>query len=568
MLTSVQMETWHYRQLLDSQPLIFCPNKKCSARLVLNEDGQQQAECPSCHKLLCGGCKSMWHDGYTCEQFQVRLLNRCRISLIPQALPADEREPEDFQLLELAKNEGWRRCPACHVMVELAQGCYHLTCRCRAEWCMLCGGGWYVPSSLSDLSSSRRRNKATNQCTTVPPCLLWDENNLVGGRPGQAVNRARLAQQQRALNPAPVVAPPAIARPPVARLGYAAIAPIPGYGPFVYPDRRMQQDQNQNVLLGVQRAAEQYDAQQVHRLEEQRQLDEQDRLDEENRIREQNRFEQNREMQQERLGQEDRRLEYFQMMGNYRQGQEDEREKQQVRDDEIQRRNRNEQYDRQEMDWILNARTFLCPPVPTDHEQDTAAGTLSRKGSSFGESAATAARVHSRASTTSSGTSRILATTAIITAATSSSLPRRRSTSTATTIPRRDSSSTPPGARTTTPHHTSIRRQHNGSRPLASTRDEIQKLNLETRIARMGFVPTMLARLARRTLSLPRDQAIGPSRAYASVPSSKAGKAPPKAGSRQKVAQASVRGSGRDAGTTDTRMDTIRQVRTLSSIPK
>lgn len=70
----------------------------------------------------------------------------------------------------------------------------------------------------------------------------------------------------------------------------------------------------------------------------------------------------------------------------------------------------------------------------------------------------------------------------------------------------------------------------------------------------------MISRLAR--LSLPLDQAIGTSaRAYATTPSSKGGKAPAKnAGSRQKVAQASTRGSRGEQGTGDARIDTIRKV--------
>jgi hypothetical protein len=41
-------------------------------------------------------------------------------------------------------------------VVELAQGCYHMTCRCRAEFCYLCSKPW-------------------KNC----PCPQWDERRLL-----------------------------------------------------------------------------------------------------------------------------------------------------------------------------------------------------------------------------------------------------------------------------------------------------------------------------------------------------------------------------------------------------
>lgn len=45
-------------------------------------------------------------------------------------------------------------------MIELATGCYHMTCRCGYEFCYTCGAEW-------------KNKKAT--CT----CPLWDEENIV-----------------------------------------------------------------------------------------------------------------------------------------------------------------------------------------------------------------------------------------------------------------------------------------------------------------------------------------------------------------------------------------------------
>ncbi|KAI4252545.1 MAG: hypothetical protein LQ352_004239 [Teloschistes flavicans] len=46
------------------------------------------------------------------------------------------------QFIEIAKKEGWQRCYNCSATVELKEGCNHMTCRCKAEFCMICGVKW------------------------------------------------------------------------------------------------------------------------------------------------------------------------------------------------------------------------------------------------------------------------------------------------------------------------------------------------------------------------------------------------------------------------------------------
>ncbi|KAI9699497.1 MAG: hypothetical protein M1820_007128 [Bogoriella megaspora] len=43
---------------------------------------------------------------------------------------------------QVAKEAGWQRCYNCRAMVELREGCNHMTCRCTAEFCMICGAPW------------------------------------------------------------------------------------------------------------------------------------------------------------------------------------------------------------------------------------------------------------------------------------------------------------------------------------------------------------------------------------------------------------------------------------------
>jgi len=112
-----------------------------------------QATCPSCSMAICVPCRVVWHDDLTCEEYQ--------------ALPLDDRSPEDQQALKLMKAQHWRRCPKCSFIVELTHGCNHITCRCKTEFCFRCGSLWSI----------HRKS-----CTRNPPCDLWDEDLLVERR--------------------------------------------------------------------------------------------------------------------------------------------------------------------------------------------------------------------------------------------------------------------------------------------------------------------------------------------------------------------------------------------------
>lgn len=42
----------------------------------------------------------------------------------------------------LAEEEGWKRCFVCHALVEHRDACQHMTCRCGAQFCYVCGQRW------------------------------------------------------------------------------------------------------------------------------------------------------------------------------------------------------------------------------------------------------------------------------------------------------------------------------------------------------------------------------------------------------------------------------------------
>ncbi|KAI8015180.1 putative E3 ubiquitin-protein ligase rbrA [Camellia lanceoleosa] len=136
---------------------IYCPYPKCSALMSKSEVleyskltllGVQQSgvrKCTKCQGLFCINCKVPWHAKKSCLDYK-------RENPFPPV--------EDAKLKTLADRNLWRQCVKCNHMIELAAGCYHMTCRCGFEFCYTCGAEW--------------KNKAAT-CS----CPLWDEDNIL-----------------------------------------------------------------------------------------------------------------------------------------------------------------------------------------------------------------------------------------------------------------------------------------------------------------------------------------------------------------------------------------------------
>ncbi|KAJ6699415.1 RBR-TYPE E3 UBIQUITIN TRANSFERASE [Salix purpurea] len=137
---------------------IYCPYPKCSALMSKNEvseysksavpaglQGVGARKCSKCHGLFCINCKVPWHNNMTCYNFKRMNPNN---------------PGEDVKLKSLATRNLWRQCVKCSHMIELAEGCYHMTCRCGYQFCYNCGAEW-------------KDKKAT--CS----CPLWDEDNIL-----------------------------------------------------------------------------------------------------------------------------------------------------------------------------------------------------------------------------------------------------------------------------------------------------------------------------------------------------------------------------------------------------
>ncbi|KAI0768475.1 hypothetical protein BD413DRAFT_479286 [Trametes elegans] len=98
---------------------VYCHQPTCSAFLGAATASAANLLCMACWKYTCAHCKKAAHA----------LSIRCATT-------------EDAAVVALAEKEGWKRCPGCGHLVELSIGCYHMTCRCRHQFCYLCTARW------------------------------------------------------------------------------------------------------------------------------------------------------------------------------------------------------------------------------------------------------------------------------------------------------------------------------------------------------------------------------------------------------------------------------------------
>ncbi|KAF1978590.1 hypothetical protein BU23DRAFT_228604 [Bimuria novae-zelandiae CBS 107.79] len=104
---------------------LYCPKRGCGewikpSRIRMDLTyGKKYARCGRCDTKVCVLCNAKFHTRREC--------------------PKDE---ETNRLVEMAKEKGWQRCYNCRAVVELKEGCNHMTCRCTAQFCMVCAAPW------------------------------------------------------------------------------------------------------------------------------------------------------------------------------------------------------------------------------------------------------------------------------------------------------------------------------------------------------------------------------------------------------------------------------------------
>ncbi|RPA98733.1 hypothetical protein L873DRAFT_1008913 [Choiromyces venosus 120613-1] len=111
-----------------------CLQSGCSSgQFHSGREEQPIATCPKCSGKSCFTCRIPWHASRTCAEVK-------------------EEERVNEELFEKIT----KICPGCGIRVEKADGCDHMTCRCKTEWCWLCRASYGPIRTLGNEGHRRK----------------------------------------------------------------------------------------------------------------------------------------------------------------------------------------------------------------------------------------------------------------------------------------------------------------------------------------------------------------------------------------------------------------------------
>ncbi|KAI0021235.1 hypothetical protein F4780DRAFT_778752 [Xylariomycetidae sp. FL0641] len=100
---------------------LYCCFPDCGRLIMPADITTRVGRCRACLRSTCRKCHQQSHWN-TCD---------------PAVLTA--RNQQEDQLLKLAHQQGWKRCPNCTVFVERDGGCNDMECHCGQLFCYRCG---------------------------------------------------------------------------------------------------------------------------------------------------------------------------------------------------------------------------------------------------------------------------------------------------------------------------------------------------------------------------------------------------------------------------------------------
>ncbi|KAJ0107653.1 hypothetical protein J7T55_010258 [Diaporthe amygdali] len=103
---------------------ISCTNTLCGGSQP-HESEDPMMICNHCKSATCAKHRRPWHEGQTCEEFD---LDDAQI----------ERLEEEEATAKLLSREDMSICPKCGQGVTKTEGCDHMRCQCGQEWCYVC----------------------------------------------------------------------------------------------------------------------------------------------------------------------------------------------------------------------------------------------------------------------------------------------------------------------------------------------------------------------------------------------------------------------------------------------
>ncbi|TGO37743.1 hypothetical protein BHYA_0090g00330 [Botrytis hyacinthi] len=180
------LERYSYLREKASRPdtFVMCLGPKCGGGQI-HEGPEPLMVCDHCKFKTCVKHKLPWHEGQSCDEFDV------------DDSQIERLEQEEATAKLLAKDS--RICPKCKECVVRSDGCDHMECRCGNSWCYLCGADWENILRLGDAAHGRNCPNNPDSHSRTRSQNLANETaltNLVHGRPvNEAQTRAKYAKQ-------------------------------------------------------------------------------------------------------------------------------------------------------------------------------------------------------------------------------------------------------------------------------------------------------------------------------------------------------------------------------------
>ena len=128
LLSLSEMEFYAKQQLVSKaiknpELYMFCSTPDCQHIFKLTESpDEREKACPECKRMICSICRDC-HPGLSCAEYQFTKENDEGVKLFL-------KEARSVQ------------CMNCNFWIEKNGGCNHMTCRCKYQFCFLCGKKW------------------------------------------------------------------------------------------------------------------------------------------------------------------------------------------------------------------------------------------------------------------------------------------------------------------------------------------------------------------------------------------------------------------------------------------
>jgi hypothetical protein len=83
-----------------------------------------------------------WHKDMTCKEYKISATT----------------SEDDEKFMAFVKGKKFKQCPKCKFWVEKNEGCDHMTCKCKFEFCYKCGG-IYMKCECVELAREEMENR-------------------------------------------------------------------------------------------------------------------------------------------------------------------------------------------------------------------------------------------------------------------------------------------------------------------------------------------------------------------------------------------------------------------------